>query len=73
MYVLCLWWRWCSEQMQKMVAEIKSATAQSTAAGTKQNRYEYDSDEDTDGGTWEHKTRLKEMRTSEGTYSIDGQ
>ena len=24
-------------------------------------KYEYDSDEETDGGTWEHKARMKEM------------
>lgn len=24
-------------------------------------RHEYDSDEETDGGTWEHKQRMKEM------------
>jgi len=31
-----------------------------------QPKYEYDSDEDTEGGTWEHKKRKKEMRTTEG-------
>lgn len=29
------------------------------------NKYEYDSDEDTDGGTWEHKLRDKEMQATE--------
>ena len=29
-------------------------------------KYEYDSDEDTKGGTWEHKKRKKEMRKTEG-------
>lgn len=29
-------------------------------------KYEYDSDEDTEGGTWEHKKRKKEMRKTEG-------
>lgn len=55
--------------MQKMVAEIKSATEQGVSS--KQNRYEYDSDEETEGGTWEHKARTKEMRTTEGmSYCI---
>ena len=51
--------------MQKMVAEIKSATQQGVSS-KQQNRYEYDSDEDTEGGTWEHKARTKEMKTTEG-------
>ena len=29
-------------------------------------KYEYDSDEDIEGGTWEHKKRKKEMKTTEG-------
>ncbi len=49
-------------QMNKLVAEIKAAT-QSEAA--KQSgggaTYDYDSDEDTEGGTWEHKLRTTEM------------
>lgn len=52
--------------MQKMVSEIKSATQQGVSS--KQNRYEYDSDEDIEGGTWEHKARTKEMKTTEGIY-----
>ena len=31
-------------------------------------KYEYDSDEDTEGGTWEHKKRKKEMRKTEGKF-----
>ena len=49
-----------------MVAEIKSATQQA-GVGSKRNRYEYDSDEEVEGGTWEHKTRTKEMKQTEGT------
>lgn len=30
-------------------------------------KYEYDSDEDTEGGTWEHKRRLEEMEKTKGT------
>ena len=29
-------------------------------------KYEYDSDEDTEGGTWEHKKRKKEMSKTQG-------
>nr|XP_022332213.1 SURP and G-patch domain-containing protein 1-like isoform X2 [Crassostrea virginica] len=33
-------------------------------AQAKVNRYEYDSDEDTEGGTWEHKQRTTEMEAT---------
>ena len=52
--------------MQKMVAEIKAATAQSSSGVKKGNRYEYDSDEEVEEGTWEHKARIKEMKLTEG-------
>ena len=29
-------------------------------------KYEYDSDEDIDGGTWEHKKRMMEMDATKG-------
>ena len=32
-------------------------------------KYEYDSDEDTEGGTWEHKKRATEMQKTAGMYS----
>ncbi len=32
-------------------------------------KYEYDSDEDTDGGTWEHKKRQLEMQATAGTVN----
>lgn len=31
-------------------------------------KYEYDSDEDTEGGTWEHKKRKKEMSKTLGLF-----
>lgn len=41
------------------MAEIQRAMQE---AETKKNsKFEYDSDEDTEGGTWEHKARTKEM------------
>ncbi len=50
-------------QMNKLVAEIKAATQAAAAKGTGGGAaYEYDSDEDTEGGTWEHKLRMQEMR-----------
>ena len=52
--------------MQKMVTEIKAATAQSGSGVKKGNRYEYDSDEEVEEGTWEHKARIKEMKLTEG-------
>lgn len=33
-------------------------------------RYEYDSDEETDGGTWEHKKRLAEMSATKGKFQV---
>ena len=33
-------------------------------------KYEYDSDEDTEGGTWEHKKRKKEMLKTLGLMVI---
>ncbi len=35
-------------------------------------RYEYDSDEDIEGGTWEHKKRKGEMEKTIGTFSYIG-
>lgn len=29
------------------------------------NKYDYDSDEETDGGTWEHKLRMQEMEATQ--------
>ncbi len=50
--------------MNKLVAEIKAATqaAADKAVAGGGAAYEYDSDEDTEGGTWEHKLRMQEMR-----------
>ena len=54
-----------------MYMRILAQRAASQASATvKQDsdkpKYEYDSDEDTEGGTWEHKKRKKEMRKTEG-------
>ena len=58
------------KKMNKLVARIRAVTQASTAPRKKKDpskpQYEYDSDEDTEGGTWEHKKRNKEMMA---TYS----
>jgi len=33
-------------------------------------KYEYDSDEDTEGGTWEHKRRVFEMEATRGFWAL---
>jgi splicing factor 4 len=33
-------------------------------------KYEYDSDEDTEGGTWEHKRRMLEMEATRGLFTL---
>jgi len=50
-------------QMAAIVTQIRSGEQQN-----KQNKYEYDSDEDIEGGTWEHKLRSAEMEATKGTY-----
>ncbi|KAF5282992.1 hypothetical protein FQA39_LY04863 [Lamprigera yunnana] len=46
----------------------KEETERLVQAG--KNKYEYDSDEETDGGTWEHKLRCQEM-TATHQWAID--
>ena len=46
--------------MTAVVAQIRAAQH------GKKNKYEYDSDEDTEGGTWEHKVRAAEMVATKG-------
>lgn len=47
-------------QMTAAVVQIR------TAQHGKKNKYEYDSDEETEGGTWEHKLRASEMQATKG-------
>ncbi len=48
--------------MNKLVAEIKAATqAEAAKAAGGGATYDYNSDEETEGGTWEHKLRMQEM------------
>ncbi|XP_006814600.1 SURP and G-patch domain-containing protein 1-like [Saccoglossus kowalevskii] len=62
------------QEMQKMYQAILSKRQGSTAGsshsvkkhgGKRRNKYEYDSDEDTEGGTWEHKKRAEEMNMTQ--------
>lgn len=46
-------------ELNRKVAEIQKAMQEAEAK--KNNKFEYDSDEDIEGGTWEHKARTKEM------------
>ena len=48
--------------MTILAAQIKAAQH------GKNNKYEYDSDEDTEGGTWEHKLRVAEMQATKGYH-----
>lgn len=57
-------WKQCEEQMKMNVVfqllEAKKKEAERLEAAGKV-KYEYDSDEETEGGTWEHKRRAVEM------------
>lgn len=57
------------EQRQQLLEqiEINKVVAEIRAARQKRgnNKYEYDSDEDVEDGTWEHKLRAKEMIETE--------
>lgn len=59
--------------MNKLVAELRSTVQKKKPhrSGRKKNKHEYDSDEDTEGGTWEHKARMKEMIETHGETRID--
>lgn len=57
-------------QMNKLVAEIRcsmeNAIQKKKQKDPNQPVYEYDSDEEVEGGTWEHKKRAEEMRATLG-------
>ena len=46
--------------MDKLTVEVKTAARTHGAAG-KKTKYQYDPNEDTVEGTWEHKQRSNEM------------
>ncbi|KAG0728464.1 SURP and G-patch domain-containing protein 1 [Chionoecetes opilio] len=62
-------WKQCEEQMKmNVVFQLLQAKKRESERLEEQGRvkYEYDSDEDTSGGTWEHKRRAKEMYETQG-------
>ncbi|XP_014666326.1 PREDICTED: SURP and G-patch domain-containing protein 1-like isoform X2 [Priapulus caudatus] len=56
---------WEQQQMSKLFEQMKARKkALEDAARQGKPRYEYDSDEEVDGGTWEHKRRMVEMEAT---------
>jgi len=58
-------WKQCEQQLQLGAVYGELAAKQARAAAGKQMKFEYDSDEDTEGGTWEHKARQLEMEKTQ--------
>ena len=52
---------------QRAAYQVGAASVQTNKDKPK---YEYDSDEDIEGGTWEHKKRKKEMRKTIGWFYV---
>ena len=52
-----------------LMAKKRAAEEEMKANAPKPGKYEYDSDEDTEGGTWEHKRRNKEMAATKGEHT----
>jgi len=52
-------------EQQALMAKQNAAALREESKKEKKEKYEYDSDEDTEGGTWEHKKRRKEMQKTE--------
>ena len=61
------------QDIYRKVIEQQMAAAQAASKKKKskseKTQYGYDSDEDTEGGTWEHKKRLDEMAKTQGLFS----
>eukprot|EP00092_Neocalanus_flemingeri_P002757 GFUD01002952.1.p1 GENE.GFUD01002952.1~~GFUD01002952.1.p1 ORF type:complete len:1101 (-),score=245.48 GFUD01002952.1:544-3789(-) len=61
-------WKQCEDQLKMSVVygnlAAKQAMANAMSAAGK-IKYEYDSDEETEGGTWEHRARMAEMAKTE--------
>lgn len=61
-------WKQCEEQMKmNVVFQLLQAKKRESERLERQGKvkYEYDSDEDTHGGTWEHKRRAREMEETQ--------
>ena len=55
---------------RRIVAEQAIKARHNAQKNADKPRYEYDSDEEIDGGTWEHKKRKKEMEKTIGNVLI---
>lgn len=68
----CQWRQLEDQRKMRLLTNIMKARKESALSLHKrrrvekkdQNKYEYDSDEDTEGGTWEHKRRQEEMNST---------
>ena len=54
--------------MYELILAQKKAS-EATVMINKKPKYEYDSDEEIEGGTWEHKKRMAEMNATKGEQS----
>jgi len=54
-------WKQCEDQLKMNMVYQDLVKMQQNIVKAGERKYEYDSDEDTEGGTWEHKARAKEM------------
>ena len=74
--IIIIIWFWCDyyliclqlNMMYELILaqkKAKEAALISEALGIKP-KFDYDSDEDTEGGTWEHKKRMMEMNATRG-------
>jgi len=57
-------WKQCEDQLKMSVVYGQMASKQAAASARQakgKNQMEYDSDEETEGGTWEHRARALEM------------
>ena len=58
---------------EMLTAKKKAMEMQAKALSAGLNikpKYEYDSDEETEGGTWEHKARMMEMEATMGEWTV---
>ncbi|XP_045625016.1 SURP and G-patch domain-containing protein 1 isoform X2 [Procambarus clarkii] len=65
-------WKQCEDQMKmNVVFQLLQAKKREAERLEQQGKvkYEYDSDEDVDGGTWEHKRRAREMQETHAKAS----
>ena len=57
-------------KFQSQAPQEVTIKALQTLLKTKTNKYDYDSDEDTESGTWEHKQRNEEIKSTLGTLVV---